>query len=81
MQHWARQHGIRAYETTVLDREGLKDPFCYIAWRMSNPHAGLWDGRVWNVWVEVGGCGMCGWRWEGVECVGGGGREMWWVAG
>ncbi len=37
MQHWARAHGIRAYEVSVLDRDSLKEPFSYVAWRMSNP--------------------------------------------
>ena len=34
---WARSRGIRPYEVTVINRDSLKDPFCYIAWRMANP--------------------------------------------
>ena len=36
-QQWARSHGVKPYEVTVLDRDSLKDPFSYIAWRMANP--------------------------------------------
>lgn len=36
-QTWARSHGIRPYEVTVMNRDSLKDPFCYITWRMANP--------------------------------------------
>lgn len=38
---WARSRGIRPYEVTVINRDSLKDPFCYIAWRMANPGRGL----------------------------------------
>ena len=34
---WARTHAVKFYEVTVLEREGLRDPICYIAWRMANP--------------------------------------------
>lgn len=34
---WARSNGIRPYEVTVMNRDCLKEPFCYIAWRMANP--------------------------------------------
>ncbi|KAL5475604.1 hypothetical protein EMCRGX_G025436 [Ephydatia muelleri] len=34
---WARQNAVNAYEVTVIDRETLKEPFCYIARRMFNP--------------------------------------------
>lgn len=34
---WAQSHGIQPYEVTVINRDGLKVPFCYITWRMSNP--------------------------------------------
>lgn len=34
---WARSNGIRPYEVTVGNRDCLKDPFCYLAWRMANP--------------------------------------------
>lgn len=36
-QTWARCHGIRPYEVNVINRDSLKDPFCYITWRMANP--------------------------------------------
>lgn len=36
-QTWARSHGIRPYEVTVINRDSLKDPFCYLTWRMANP--------------------------------------------
>lgn len=32
-----KAHGVKFYEVTVLDRDGLKDPMCYMAWRMANP--------------------------------------------
>lgn len=35
-----KAHGLKFYEVTVLDRDGLKDPMCYMAWRMANP--GRW---------------------------------------
>lgn len=34
---WARSQGIRLYEVTVMNRDSLKEPFCYVAWRMANP--------------------------------------------
>lgn len=34
---WSRSNGIRPYEVSVANRDGLKDPFCYLAWRMANP--------------------------------------------
>ena len=34
---WARSHGVRPFEVTVLNRDCLKEPFSYIAWRMGNP--------------------------------------------
>ena len=34
---WARSYGIRPFEVTVINRDRLKEPFCYIAWRMANP--------------------------------------------
>ena len=34
---WARSNAIRPYEVTVMNRDCLKEPFCYIAWRMANP--------------------------------------------
>lgn len=34
---WARSYGIRPFEVTVLNRDSLKEPFSYIAWRMGNP--------------------------------------------
>lgn len=34
---WARSNGVRPYEVTVMNRDCLKEPFCYIAWRMANP--------------------------------------------
>ena len=34
---WARSYGIRPYEVTVMNRDRLKEAFCYIAWRMANP--------------------------------------------
>ncbi len=37
VQHWARAHGMRAFEVSVMDRDSLKEPFSYIAWRMANP--------------------------------------------
>ena len=37
MKIWARSNGVRPYEVTVANRDGLKDPFCYLAWRMANP--------------------------------------------
>ena len=46
-QVWAQSHGIRPYEVTVINRDGLKDPFCYITWRMSNP------GKLWLGITEV----------------------------
>jgi NF-kappa-B inhibitor-interacting Ras-like protein len=32
-----KAHGVKFYEVTVLDRDGLKEPMCYMAWRMANP--------------------------------------------
>ena len=40
---WARPYGIRTYEVTVMNRDSLKAPFCYIAWRMANPGMYLQD--------------------------------------
>jgi hypothetical protein len=34
---WARHFGINIYETSVLDRDSLRDPFTYITWSMANP--------------------------------------------
>ncbi len=34
---WARSHGVRPFEVTVLNRDCLREPFSYIAWRMGNP--------------------------------------------
>ncbi len=34
---WARSYGIRPYEVTVMNRDSLREPFSYIAWRMANP--------------------------------------------
>lgn len=34
---WARSFGVKPYEVTVMNRDCLKEPFCYIAWRMANP--------------------------------------------
>ncbi|XP_011405348.1 PREDICTED: NF-kappa-B inhibitor-interacting Ras-like protein 1 isoform X2 [Amphimedon queenslandica] len=34
---WAKTEGVQLYETSVLDRDSLKEPFSCIAWVMSNP--------------------------------------------
>ena len=34
---WARSHALRLFEVSVLDRDTLKEPLCYMAWRMANP--------------------------------------------
>lgn len=38
---WARSNGIKPYEVSVMNRDCLKEPFCYIAWRMANPGRGF----------------------------------------
>ena len=52
-QMWAQSHGIRPYEVTVTNRDGLKDPFCYLTWRMSNP------GKTCNIFHHVGNTFLC----------------------
>ena len=34
---WAKTNGVHLYETSVLDRESLREPFTYITWCMANP--------------------------------------------
>ena len=48
-QMWAQSHGIRPYEVTVINRDGLKYPFCYVTWRMSNPgedHTEIFTAKI-----------------------------------
>lgn len=64
---WARANGIKPYEVTVMNRDCLKEPFCYIAWRMGNPGKNNPAQHTHDVmWSAVTLCGVTGCD---VECV------------